>query len=116
MFCISIYLACFIFHQFYILLSSESDWRAAGERDVHFNYDLETYPLQILTNSAVGSGDKVYINYYSTDNVATGIVLTFADPPQYQIGYCSNGYSYFTDGVIPKEQVGAKAAQIKLNI
>ena len=82
-------------------------------RGVKIPYNLTRTPLQIRTNSADGSGDKVYVEFYqstpqhilqdappdrreSMSHIALGFVrLSFKSPPQYQIGFCTQFYSPF---------------------
>ena len=79
-----------------------SDWTATGERGVYIDYDIETYPLQIMTDSVVGSEDLVWVQFYTDDGSdSVGIDVKFTDPPQYDIGYCT-GWITFT---VPEEQV-----------
>ena len=80
-----------------------SDWTASGERDVYIDYDIETYPLQIMTDSVMGSEDWLYVTFYQADgSVKRGIKVKFTAPPSYWIGHCSSNEATFT---APEEQV-----------
>ena len=47
-----------------------------------FFHDLETTPLQIKTDSVVGSGEEVALRFYTADGESAGsIILRFSDPP-----------------------------------
>ena len=54
------------------------------------NFDLENSPLQIETDSAVGSNEKVFVTFYSGSSSAGGVVLSFSSPPQYQLIECNS--------------------------
>ncbi|KAL5255462.1 hypothetical protein ACHWQZ_G010885 [Mnemiopsis leidyi] len=73
-----------------------NDGWIAVERDVRINYDLENSPLQIKTDSVVGSDEQVRV-WFSTaqDDPAGGVVLDFfTSPPQYWLRYCTS-WTYF---------------------
>nr|AFK75461.1 putative secretory peptide-51 [Pleurobrachia bachei] len=62
------------------------DWIA-----VKIPWDLEATPLQIKTNSTLGSVDLIYVNMYDKDGSKIGFVIVkFSSPMQYNIGYCSD--------------------------
>ena len=65
-----------------------SDWIATGERNVAIEYDIETNPLQILTDSVVGSEDLIRVGFLSEDSVGGAVHVKFTDPHQYRIGWC----------------------------
>ena len=71
---------------------------------MYINYDIEDSPLQIMTDSVVGSEDLLRVGFYTQDDTYCGdIYVKFTDPPQYWIGYCtSNSWVTFT---APEEQV-----------
>ena len=63
-------------------------WRAVN-RDTRIAYDLESNPLQIKTDSAAGSGERVRVNLIAADGDFAGFVqFIFSSPPQYYIGWC----------------------------
>ena len=77
-------------HQIHII----SGWTSVT-RDVYIDYDLEEHPLQIKTNSAAGTQEKVYVQFYTAEEeYISDIRLYFAATPQYLIGFCSY-YSNF---------------------
>ena len=54
------------------------------------NFDLENSPLQMKTDSAVGSNEKVFVTFYSGSSSAGGVVLSFSSSPQYQLIECNS--------------------------
>ena len=71
-------------------------WTAAVQRDVQINYDLENSPLQIRTNSEIGSNEKVRVWFFNAqDEPAGGVILIFSSPPQYKLGWCNTSYTDF---------------------
>ena len=70
-------------------------WTAV-QRDVDINYDLENFPLQIRTDSVVGSGEEV-VMYFNTagGHYIGGIGLYFNSPPQYWLFLCSSSRTNF---------------------
>ena len=61
----------------------------------YINYDLENSPLQIKTDSVVGSNDKVSVSFYKIRTIAGGVSLFFTSPPQYQLTKCSRDATNF---------------------
>ena len=59
-------------------------------REVSYTHDLETTPLQIKTDSAVGSEEQVGVAFSKADDdvYSGGISLKFTDPPEYFIKRC----------------------------
>ena len=67
------------------------DWTA-----VYPEIDLETTPLEIKTDSTIGSGDKVYAWFYTSGGDYVGYVhIYFSSTPQYYISYCMSSYTNF---------------------
>ena len=67
-------------------------WTAV-QRGVAVNYDLENSPLQIRTDSEVGSDEKVVLYLYTAEEEfrnAGGVELRFTTPPQYYLRYCTS--------------------------
>ena len=61
-----------------------------------FDFDIETYPLQIRTNSTAGSGDLLYVQFDDADGKdAGGVKISFEDPPQWALGYCMEAWKDF---------------------
>ena len=70
-----------------------SDWIAV-ERNVFIPWDLEGTPLQIKTNSTLGSGDRIRGNMYDKGGSNIGYVrVEFSSTVQYYIGSCSNSWA-----------------------
>ena len=68
-----------------------SDWTAAVERDVKIPWDLEATPLQIKTDSALGSGEKIFVRMFDKDNSwISDVALLLTSTIQYHIGQCSS--------------------------
>ena len=67
------------------------------------DYDLEEHPIQIKTNSTVGSDEVVALYLYTAeDTFISNIRLVFSATLQYRINQCT-GYSNFSVDV-PAEQ------------
>ena len=63
---------------------------------VYKQIDLETTPLEIKTDSAVGSGDRVDVLFYTSQGDYAGRVnLHFTSTLQYYINYCSTSWTNF---------------------
>ena len=68
----------------------------------YINYDLETFPLQIKTNSEKGSGEKVEVYFKSSEgSYSGGIQLFFTSPSQYRLTWCTLIANFQTD--LPSE-------------
>ena len=68
------------------------------QNDVKLNYDLENSPLQIKTNSEVGSNEEVRIRFLNDgETLVGGISIFMTSPPQCSIWYCSNGLTFSTE-------------------
>ena len=53
--------------------------------------DLETTTLEIKTDSTIGSGDEVYVRFYTSGRDLVGRVeIHFSSTPQYYIYYCGS--------------------------
>ena len=60
--------------------------------------DLETIPLEIKTDSTIGSGDHVYVRFYTSGGrgIYVGRVqISFSSTPQYEISPCMYGWTNF---------------------
>ena len=63
-------------------------WTAV-QMNVKLEFDLENYPLQIKTDSEVGSDEESRVMFYDDqEDLIGGIYLFFTSPPQYYISYC----------------------------
>ena len=68
------------------------------QNDVKINYDLENNPLQIKTNSEVGSNEEAKIKFFSAqEEYAGGISLIYKSPPLYNIWHCSPSIEFLTE-------------------
>ena len=68
-----------------------SDWTAAGTRNTNIDFDLESHPLQVQTDSVFGNGDLLWVRFVKLNfDDGPGINIKFNDPPTYTIGWCSN--------------------------
>ena len=76
------------------------------ERKIYINFDLENIPLEIKTDSADGSGEKVRVglrgNKGKTDT-AGNVVFWFTSPPNYWIGHCTNSSGTNFPANLPSE-------------
>ena len=72
-------------------------WTASGPRDTNIDFDLDSAPLQVHTNSAVGSRDILWVRFVELDSdYGPGITLEFNNPPEYIIGLCNPKLISFT--------------------
>ena len=65
------------------------------------NYDLENSPLQIKTDSVVGSDEVVRVWFSTAQDDYTGDV-SLTSPPQYYLDFCSTSNTNFPT-VLPTE-------------
>ena len=73
-----------------------SDWTAVTKSQ-NIDFDLETTPLQIETDSMVGSGDLIWVRFNPLNSDSgPRISILFQDPPSYYIGYCLTDNISFT--------------------
>ena len=55
------------------------------------NYDLENSPLQIRTDSEIGSNEAVRVSFYNAKREhAGGVSLYFSSSPQYSLYWCTS--------------------------
>ena len=60
---------------------------------VSLEWDLESTPLEIRTNSMLGSNDRVRVIFYSAEGEHAGQVsLFFRSTLQYDLNWCSSSY------------------------
>ena len=63
----------------------------AVQREVDINYDLENSPLQIRTDSVVGSNEQVIVYFYTAQRDWTGgVQINFSSSPQYYLRFCTS--------------------------
>ena len=71
-----------------------SGWTAV-KHDVYIDYDLENWPLEIKTNSSLGSNDEVQIRFFSGQNKEVGrFKLAFSSNIRYIIGMCRRSHEW----------------------
>ena len=76
-------------------------WTAVP-RGVKINYDLENSPLQIRTDSDVGSKEKVRVWFYTAQkSVVGGVRIFFSNPPKYKLVHCTSPTNFPTS--LPSE-------------
>ena len=68
-------------------------------RDKLLDFNLDSTPLELMTDGDDGSNKKVHIMFFKKDNgsPAGQIKLFFNSPPQYQIVQCKDDLHSFTD-------------------
>ena len=70
---------------------SDIDWTAVGERNQEINFDIRSTPLQIQTDSEIGSGHMIWPRFFDTaTSQLRGISVYLESPPIYSIGYCTS--------------------------
>ena len=63
------------------------------ERGVNISFDLEKKPLEIKTNSALGSEDEIRLYFLSADGNRSGaIVIRFSQKIEYTIARCLKSF------------------------
>ena len=68
----------------------------AVQRELLINHHLENSPLQIRTDSVVGSQEAVRVGFYTAGvHNAGGVHLHFTSPPQYFLSWCSTSRTNF---------------------
>ncbi|KAL5251950.1 hypothetical protein ACHWQZ_G014927 [Mnemiopsis leidyi] len=62
--------------------------------------DLETTPLEIKTNSTIGSEDKIDLRFYNSQGeYAGGIMITLSSPSKYYLNWCSPSQTSFLNNL-----------------
>ena len=70
------------------------------QRDVHIQADIENTPLEIKTDSPLGSNEIVSVWFQNaTGKHVGGIELLFTTTPQYHLRNCINGWTEFSTGL-----------------
>ena len=89
------YYQLIIQYTYVVIVHIISDW-ASVARNVYIDYDLEEHPLQIKTDSAVGSDEEVWVQFYTAEwTWFSGISLSFSITPRYYIWYCTSSDTTF---------------------
>ena len=64
------------------------------QRNVKIVCDLESTPLEVRTNSVLGSGDNVVVYLYSAEGEVAGRVqLRFTSTLQYKLNWCTESWT-----------------------
>ena len=67
------------------------------KRETMIDFDFETTPLQIKTNSTAVSNDLLMVNLYDAQGSSSGyIAIKFKTSPEYKLGKCG-GYTKLPD-------------------
>ena len=63
------------------------------------SFDIDTTPLQIQTDSVLGSGDVMFVRFVGQNSSGTvGIDVIFTNPPTYDIGHCGTRTDFALPG------------------
>ena len=69
--------------------TNSDDWTAV-QREVYVPLDLENTPLEIKTDSTLGSKDRVWLWFCTTQREDVGgVEIYFYSTPQYKLYYCT---------------------------
>ena len=66
------------------------------QRNVEIEWDLESTPLEVRTNSVLGSSDQVSVSFHSAGGESEGsgrVRLYFTSTLQYWLSWCSTSYT-----------------------
>ena len=70
------------------------------ERDTVLNVDLDVTPLQIKTNSTLGSGEEVVVYLYDEQGTQSGgFLIRFLSQPKYAVVRCHKTYASFPNAL-----------------
>ena len=76
------------------------DWTAVNHIT---RLDLENTPLEIKTNSTLGSGHGVYVRFYTAQREDVGaVVIHLSSPPEYRVWACNSSRTNFPSN-LPSE-------------
>ena len=64
-----------------------SDWTEVGERNRDISFDINSTPLQVYTDSEVGSGEMIWVQFHAS-NKGAGMGIYFNAQPKSFVGYC----------------------------
>ena len=68
----------------------------AVQRNVMIDYDINTTPLEIRSDSELGSREEVDVQFYtSQEEEAGGVMFQLTSPPQYRMFYCRDYWTNF---------------------
>ena len=75
-------------------------WKAVQRGSSPFNHDLQAIPLEIRTDSALGSGDEMLLDFYSSGGeFAGGLSIRLTSDPGYYLDYCTEEWNSFPNGL-----------------
>ena len=70
-----------------------SDWTAVKRDNVHITWDLEGTPLQIKTDSVVGSDEEIHVRMFAKNGIIIGRVgVKFSSTMKGAINFCTVDY------------------------
>ena len=80
------------------------------------DFDLETTPLELMTNSAFGSDERVHINFITDSGERIGGIQLHFKTPQYtyRIGKCSTNLDFST--TLPSDTTKIWRITLKKNL
>ena len=65
-------------------------------REVKFDYDLESMPLEVKTDSVPGSNEEVAVFFYDNQGQdAGGVAVMFSSSLQYKLVWCISSWTDF---------------------
>ena len=67
-----------------------SNWTVTGERNTKIQFDINSNPLQVFTNSEIGSVDLMWTRFITHSGKGTGLSVLFESIPSYYIGSCGS--------------------------
>ena len=85
---------------------SPTDWTASGERNQGINFEIRSTPLQIHTDSEIGSGHLIWPQFFDSNGDGRGMTVHFDSKPYYHVGYCGEKVE------IPLNQLGTNRNRI----
>ena len=75
-----------------------TDWTRVIRNEILLDFDLDSTPLELMTDGADGSGKEVHVMFFNQNsgNNAGQIKLFFNSPPQFEIVHCTVGRLSFS--------------------
>jgi hypothetical protein len=80
------------------IAAADQGWLVAT-KDKAIDFDLDATPLELKTDSTIGSGEIVNLVFYPVLGGPTsgGLSISFSDPPQYIVVECSQAVNFPAD-------------------
>ena len=72
-----------------LIIANPADWIETEERSQNIQFDINSTPLQIYTDSEIGSGDIMWVQFLTDSENGAGISVRFDETPNYHIGGCT---------------------------